>query len=356
MGFTDFVGRVADPFRGASPTPKTARVSGGGYQSEYPAVAGWLEKNPEVGDALGRVQSAVAALEGAHEGALNAFDKAREKFDEAKANESRAHYDARESGRSVDPELAKRLLRARQTGNAGSEEAAVRAATASNNFAATRDALNVAVRFAGHLAGERSGVVMAEPVKLPSDVAPNVIVADRRQALVDLDVEIAAVKSAPVPVEDAVAAIRASVGGEAPRIVLTERSAEWLPPQQRLNVEARLGDQPIDVDNTTALLSWLFSDVLGDRLEELVRAKYIGVERTYSLAERRKALTDLAARRLTVERVEVAAVFAAWEDGLYVPLRRDVSPLALLGIERVTEGAKDPEGYTGSAPVGVIQR
>ncbi len=183
----DFVGRVVDPFRGASPSPKLPAVHGGGFQSENPAVAGWLEKNPEVSEALGRVQSAAATLEGANEGALGTFNKAREKFDEAKANESRAHYDAREGGHAIDPELAKRLLRARQSASAASEEAAARATVASNNYAATRDALNAAVRFVGHLAGERSGVVVAEPVKLPSASAPNAVAADRvRHPMSDL--------------------------------------------------------------------------------------------------------------------------------------------------------------------------
>jgi hypothetical protein len=351
----DIVSRVTDPYRNANPAPSLPHVHGASFQSPSPAVAGYVEQYPAVSDALGRVQSAIALLGGRYEGALLATGPAREAFDSAKAAEAVAHHDARESGRAVDPVLAKRLLRARQTAERGNEEAAINASIASDDHANTREALNAAIRFISERAGERAGLVLADPVTLPKGDLQNII-ADQNRALKDIDVEVAEVRSAPIPLEDAVAIIRESIGAESPRIVLGSNTVEWIPPQQRLNVAPRLGDQPVDVDNTTALLGWLFGDVLADRLEEAVRAKYAAVERVFSPRDRQRALADLATKRLSVERIEVAATFGAWQQRLFVPLRKDVSPLALLGIARVTEGQPDPEKDAGSAYIGEGRR
>lgn len=349
MGIQDFIGRVSDPYRGTA-TPNAVHVRGGMFQSPNPGVAAWLDNNPEVGGRLNEVSNAVAALDGMHEGALMAFNKAREAYDESKAAESRAHHDARALGQAVAPDLAKRLLRARQAALATNEESAARLTISTNGFAQSREALNTAVKFVGTLASERSGVVLASPITLPEGAAVGLI-TEQRKTLVELDVEKSEVESAPIPLEDAIAMVRASVVGEPPRIAIGPRRVDWIAPQQRLNVAPRLGDQPVDIDNTTALLGWLFGDVLADRLEAAVRERY-GTAKTYSATERQKALADVGVRRLQAERIEVAAILKAWADGSYVPLRRDTNPIALLGIARVTEGAKEPEGFKGTAYLG----
>lgn len=356
----DFVGRVSDAYRGgAAPSSANAALHGSGFQSTKPAVAAWLDGHPEVSDALAKVSSTVAALEGAHEGSIIAFNKGREKLDATKADESRAHYDARELGKSVDPDLAKRHRRAVQAAASENEERADRATIASNAFANSREALNSAVKFVGTLAAERSNIVLVPEVDVSNEPATvlTVIIDQQRNLIADLDIERSEIEAAPLPLEDAIEMVRARIGGESPRILLGPQTADWEPPQTRLNVAAQLGDQPVDIVNTTALIEWLLGDTLADRLEELIRIKYAGVERTFTPIERRKALADVDARRLQAERVEVAAIFAAWAEGNYVPLRKDTSPLALLGIERVTEGdAKEPEGYIGSAYLGETAR
>jgi hypothetical protein len=353
---SDFIGRVADPFRAADSAPKTAAVHGGGFVSSSPAVATWLDNAPpEVSGALAEVAAAVSALEGDHEGALGAFNKARERALDAQAAESRAQYDAREMGRAIDPDLAKRLRRDRQTTSAASEDSAARLSVVSNGFAHTRDALNSAVLLVGSLAAEGRGVVVAEPLKLPKGVLADII-HSQRQVLADLQVEHSEVEAAPPPLEDAIEMVRASIGREAPRIILGAQRVDWTAPQQRLNVAPRLGEGAIDIDDPTKLIGWLFGDVLGQRLEALVRDRYLRVEQTFTPIERRKALAAIDAGMLQAQRIEVAAIRASWAAGDYVPLRRNTSPMALLGIERVTEGAQDPEGYRGSAYLGEVAR
>jgi hypothetical protein len=319
------------------------------------AVAAWLDQQPEVGDALAKTASAVAALEGAHEGSLIAFNRGREKLDDAQAAEARAHYDAREMGKAIDPDLAKRVLRTRQAAVTANEEAADRATIATNAFANSREALNSAVKFVGTLASERSNVVLAPDVELPDAPLADIIAA-QHNAIADLNAETSEIETAPIPLEDAVVMIRHSVMGGAPDIDLSPRRVDWTPQQVRLNVDAKVGDDPVYIDNVTALLGWVLGDQMADKLEAAVRARYIGVGKTYTPIERRKALADVDARRLTAERTEVAAIFAAWAEGNYVALRKDTSPLALLGIETVTEGNSEPEGYIGSAYLGETAR
>ena len=58
---------------------------------------------------------------------------------------------------------------------------------------------------------------------------------------------------------------------------------------------------------------------------------------------------------MQAEREEVAALKASWAEGNFIALRKDTSPMALLGIAKVNEGPKDPEG-TGSAYLGEVAR
>lgn len=351
---SDFITRTADQFR-ASPSANIAQTHGGGLQSPHPALNAWLDDNPEVADALARTSRGLSAFEGLFEGGHMAFNKAHEHLGETRSAEARLHYEAREAGRTVDPELAKQAARARKSATSENEEFAARLSVASNNFASVREANNNGLRFAGRAAADKAGVVLAPKVVLPAG-APADIAADQQQTILKVNAEEAEVAASFIPVEDAVASVRAKVLRKEPRLILSNREADWLAPQKRLNVAPRLGDQPVDIDDGTALLGWLFGDLIADKLEALVRDKYRHVEKTYTPTERRAVLADIAARRLQAERIEVAAIFAAWDAGNFIPLRKDVSPLALLGIERLTEGVPDPEGYVGSAFLGETAR
>lgn len=352
MGFaSNFVASVVDPFRGSNTTPSNAVAHGGGFTSPNPAVAAWLDRNTAIAQTLGRIQDAVAALDGRAEGCLTAFTRARERYDESKAAESRAQYAAREIRQSVDPELAKRLATARMDALAGNEAAADRSHIASQDFAATRDTLNETIKFIGGLAAERRTVKLAPAAKLPKGPIKS-IVAEQRRILAELDSEADEVTSAPIPLEDAVDMIRADARGAAPHIIIDATHAGWEPNRIPLNAAPRLGAGQVLVDDAVSLMAWALGDVLADKLEAAVRQRYAGVERTFTPLERRRALTALAARRLQVERIEVAALMQMWAEGDVVALRKGTSPMALLGIESIGEPAKDPEGYIGSAYMG----
>lgn len=351
---SEFISRVSDPFRGTA-TPNVAHVHGGGYESSNPTIAKWLEDNPQVSNALAEVSSAVAALDGLHEGSLSAFDKARERFDEAKAAEAVLHHDARALGQTADPEKAKRAHAARKSAMASSDAAAARASVASNNFAHTREALNGAVKYVGGLAAERRAVVVADAVALPDGALADIIKA-QRQTIADLDIAKLNIESAPPPLEDAIMMVRASLTGPAPTIELGPRRVSWSAPKTLLNAAPRFGEAPVDIDDSVALLAWLFPDEMAARLEAAVRARYIGVEQTYTPAQRVKALSEVVSRRNAAEAIEVAAIKKAWTEGQYIPLRASTTPAVLLGIAKVGEAAQDPEGFKGSAYLGETAR
>ncbi|MGV3491354.1 MAG: hypothetical protein ACO1OG_08540 [Devosia sp.] len=356
MGLSDFVNSVSDPFRGGAATSGAqTTVHGAIYQAASPALAAWLPDYPLVAEALADTSSAVSALEGIHEGGLTSFSKGRERHDDAKADEARLHHDARELGQAPDPEQAKRKLAARKATAADLEVLATRSSTGSQNFAVTRDEFSETIKFANGLAYNKSTVVLADPVKLPKG-SYNDIVATQRAVIAKEERQQAEIEAAWMPVEDAVATIRASVVVGSPQLHIGPRGASWTAPQQRLNVEARVGDGPIDIDNTTALLGWLMGDALADRLEAEVRARYANhTGKTYTAAERRNAMIASAARLDLAERVEVTALRAAWAAGNFIPLRKGTSPMALLGIAKVVKATPKPDDI-GSAYLGETRR
>lgn len=352
---SDFVGRVSDAYRGGTaPNSANSAVHGGGYQSPNPSIAKWLDDYPEVSDALAKVSNTVAILDGISEGALNAFGKARERLDEAKAAEARLHHAARELGKAPDADEAKRLMQTRKSALAANEEAASRATIASNGYAHTRNALNAAVTYIGGLAAERRSVVMASAVTVPKGTLSDII-KEQRKLLADLDAKKLDIETAPLPLDDAVIMVRASVLRAAPSIVLGPRRVDWTAPKLPFTVTDPIGHH-VELDDSTAMLSWLFPDEMADRLEAAIRARYIGVDKTYTPSERSTALADLASGRANVEALEVAAIKQAWAEGQYVPLRPDVTPAVLLGIAKVGDAGRDPKGYIGSAYLGETAR
>src|SRR5690606_34806786 len=137
------------------------------------------------------------------------------------------------------------------------------ASVASNGFAHTRDALNASIKFVGTIAVEGRSVSMAPSVTLPKGALREIIDA-QRQTIADLDVEKANIESAPPPLEDAIAMLRASVVGRAPTIDLSPRRVSWSAPKALLNATPRCGEGQVETDDAIAMLAWLFPDAMAD--------------------------------------------------------------------------------------------
>jgi hypothetical protein len=147
-----------------------------------------------------------------------------------------------------------------------------------------------------------------------------------RTTIAQLQAERREIERAPVPLEQAVAAMRQRV----------EALARGYVPQLggfMTHVEGAPADiiEPGGRD-LEAFLAWLNPEQLAARLEAALRAQYAGVPLALSPGERAERLADVDARLLKLEREEEDLVRKLEGEGLDVDRRADASVEVLLDV------------------------
>ena len=160
--------------------------------------------------------------------------------------------------------------------------------------------------------------------------------ASVRDDLARLDADAHAVRTAPLPSDEAKAAAQRHVEALAERarpdvrgLVEFQRKIEW--PRSTLQDIGGAGAVALAMPDARGLLAWLHPEAMTEALEreiDLVAddAQAIGAD------EREARLAEIAAEKLQAERREEAVIEAAADAGTILERRPDADPVAVLGI------------------------
>ena len=294
--------------------------------------------DPVIADRLSTINRTSAALSRAQAVSFDAHQEALAAFKDAESTRDRYAKEYEEAHHAKpDPDVLANLEREVRTAKAATDTGDVVVRSATQRSAGTRAALAAAVKLLNDRNRAGRTVKVAKPVKLTG--APAAVVVEQREAARSLDDELYDVEHALIPVQDAVDAIRMKVGLLAaagrPRISVSSRGADidLAGSDYLLLAQGQNGQVPIAQPDAAAFAAWLLEGVLADKAEAAVRERFQGDATSLSTAERVARLASIAQRRLDAERVEVAAVLAAWAQGDFsLGLRADTNPVAVLNL------------------------
>ena len=140
------------------------------------------------------------------------------------------------------------------------------------------------------------------------------------------------IEPSPATVEEHIAAMTAAVDAEAAKGApsYNPRNRDGDPFRFRDSLRFHQQGTMWIGDAGASFFTWLMRDAIVERLSAIILA----TPRTGAMteAERKKALSSLAARRLELERREEALICAAEQVGQFIARRPDASPAAILEL------------------------
>ena len=196
-------------------------------------------------------------------------------------------------------------------------------------------------------------------------------VENRRRRIRELKSDIARINAAPFPSAHARAKMRQTVEALATRgavsvsrLIEHDADIEFADEHRTVPVVAGSKENPVSTvvgwqqPDVLALVCWLHKDAIVARLDAEIAAE--SDDRAALTHEaREKAVAEVATDMLAVEREECFWLFEALSQNLPTPLRVDVDPLALLGLQLRTVAPRVVPGSTGGHGydlVGLLRR
>lgn len=303
--------------------------------SEKAAAA--VARSPEIESRFAMIEGVVDSMATAADAAYASTQHSLAYLSDAQSAKTRYVRDVEREGR--DPDTSDLAAHDRAIANARSRHAAAHAAASRATAVAvgSRDALRAA---RGYLNREASrNIKVVRPPKLPEGVtALTDIVATQRADLLKLAEEAQTIIDAPMREDTARAAIMAKLDAfferGRPRISVGDRHADIVVPSMRVNAQPLLGTEGVEICDAAALQGYLSRQQFKVAIEESIVATYASIGLALDFHEKPPMLDDIAERRLTIERTEVAAIIALWElENFSIGLRKDSDPRAVVGIE-----------------------
>jgi len=321
--------------------------AGPAFRSHPPHVANWLTGQTAVAERANKLVEVAPALSALQEAVFNVQQGRLAAVKTAESAILKYHSDVRNRRRVADAAYLASLEAAVTQVKTGlaSDQANTHAVTAIS--AGTREVAKRVDKLLNELAGAQAEVDFA---RVTFKGSPGDVISAQRRVLDDVDDEAEAIRRAPIPQADRLAAALADLDATAARGRLrvdSKGGVIW--PENPLAAMPVLGRDGVMVPSDLrtidgqAMLAALHRDALAAQIEAIVREQYKGVAKADQLtsAQRKAKLADVAARRLEAELVEHAAVFAAWASGdLRVGLRLDADARAVLGIRSWKATAK----------------
>lgn len=303
----------------------------GSTQSRNQQLAVWERNNKREADRILKVESALTTITWPRLEAANlATQMGRGRLEDSRAVKARYLYDCREGGIKPDPNKLADFDSDIARDMSGNEALFDAAAEASAMHNATKTSLNTMVKAANALAIEGTPVRAVEETFKGLHIEA---IKQQRALLRAIDDEEARSRSAPETKDEFREAARLSANRLADSGAFTlAKDGSIRFAQDVLPVTPTIGNAVLSITDSAALVAFLMRDKLLEQVDAAVDRRYAGVKLTLTPMERRQRLAEIAERRLSAERVEVEAIFAAWADGIAIGLRKDTDPKALLGI------------------------
>lgn len=304
--------------------------------------------NHRLGERLATISANADAEFSASNGAYEGASAARKARDDAVRVRDGYRRRAEQAGQPVDPDedvlneaAVARATAAQERASANSSKVQARSANASQVHRKTTAYLNQLG--AVHTFSEpQQGPIFTQGIAHTDTaitiIEPKAFKGDIDEALSKVDAAIKATERAPVPAEEAKAALIADLdrhGASAkPEASFGKRpTLHW--PVTRVAAEAAsAGTVPVAPDVLPWLVRFHRAELIKD-IEQLVAEKYEGVELALSDKDKRTALAKLKAERLDLDRIRCARIWEDYETSQTASLDfpRDADPRAILGID-----------------------
>lgn len=178
------------------------------------------------------------------------------------------------------------------------------------------------------------------PAKLAKGEMPRQSLARVRQEIENIEKAWSEAQQAPMPIDEIKAELTATVDAiaarGAPSIDPRIRNGDPAKIHHALRLETINGSK---VGNGGSdLFVWLMRDQIVDKLSALADA--MTINGAMSDADREKLFSDLADRRLELERTEESIIVAAAREGMVIDRRLDADPRAVLEVVETFDGER----------------
>lgn len=178
------------------------------------------------------------------------------------------------------------------------------------------------------------------PAKLAKGETPRQALARVRQEIENIEKAWSEAQQAPMPIDEIKAEMTATVDAiaarGAPSIDPRIRNGDPAKIFHALRLETINGSKV--GDGGASFFVWLMHDQIVDKLNG--QADALQIDGAMSDADREKRFSDLADRRLELERLEESLIVAAAKEGMTLDRRLDADPRAVLEVVETFDGER----------------